>query len=191
MIPRLIGICGYARHGKNTVAEMINGLWGHVPIAFADKIRECLLTLDPYIEVPTQLGPQYRKLSEVISIMGWEDAKATIPDVRRLLQRFGTEVGRGIISESLWIDLHERASSQYESVSVPDLRFPNEEQSLLSRGAVLIRVHDPRKEDNGVGTRHESEQYVEKIQVHHLILNDGTLKDLEAKVIECLRRYEP
>lgn len=179
----LIGICGLARHGKDSIAQVLVKEFGFTRIAFADKLREVALAIDPFVVLPTDT---IIRLSGLIELCGWEKAK-TYPDVRRLLQRIGTEAGRNIISERLWLDLHAKESRNYTNVVVPDVRFHNEADYIHQQGGFLIRVTDPRKVDNGVGTVHPSEQFVNQLPAQIEISNDGTLEDLAVKVKEAVK----
>jgi len=186
---KLVGICGSAFHGKDSVANVLVKRMGFVKVAFADKLKALALAIDPYVEVSIPLDNyptvrmviKYVRLSELVANVGWDEAKKN-PDVRRLLQRIGTEGGRNTIDVNIWTDLHYKEAQNHDQVAVPDYRFPNEAQYLIHHNAFLIRVHDPRKVDNGVGTSHSSEQFVDQLPAHVYILNDGTLEDLEQKV---------
>ena len=45
---------------------------------------------------------------EAIEERGYTEAKAEFPEVRRLLQVFGTEVGRDLFGENVWVDIMKR-----------------------------------------------------------------------------------
>ena len=46
----IIGLTGYARSGKDTVAKILVDNYGYKRIAFADKIRELLVEINPILE---------------------------------------------------------------------------------------------------------------------------------------------
>jgi dephospho-CoA kinase len=84
----IIGLSGYARSGKDTVAELLVLNYGFKRMAFADGIREALSALNPILH-------DGMRLNEVVKEYGWELAKSK-DEVRRLLQVLGTEVGMGV-----------------------------------------------------------------------------------------------
>ena len=67
---------------------------------------------------------------------------------------------------------------------VDDLRFPNEATALLELGATLIRVVRPGLEPD---LSHESEAHIGGLPVTREILNDGTVEDLRAAVLDIAR----
>jgi len=74
-------------------------------------------------------------------------------------------------------------------VVVTDLRYATEEKIIKCREAVVIRIKRPDLEDDEFSP-HESESYIDKIQVDFTIVNNGTIAELDSKVEECLRRCE-
>ncbi len=89
----IIGLSGYARSGKDTVAELLVLNYGFKRVAFADGIRDALIALNPILH-------DGHRLNEVVQMYGWDVAKAK-DEVRRLLQVMGTEVGRKLIHEDV------------------------------------------------------------------------------------------
>ena len=86
----IIGLSGYARSGKDTVAELLGLNYGFKRISFALPMRDALYRLNPIVK-GSIVGEELR-LAEYVDHFGWEDAKA-LPEVRRLLQVFG-KIGR-------------------------------------------------------------------------------------------------
>jgi len=150
-VTRLIGIMGAKQAGKNTVGTlMVDALRAHGYTAdhmgFADPIRSMMLALDPIVkfdveevyefgsECPEVITHQTR-YSEAVEWYRYEGAKE-IDEVRRLLQKFGTEVVRDHLGENVWVDhLFNRANeSGLDFVIITDVRFPNEhdEQTNLA-----------------------------------------------------------
>ena len=91
----IVGLSGYARSGKDTVSELLVLNYGFKRMAFADGIREALLALNPILH-------DGMRLNEIVQMYGWDVAKSK-DEVRRLLQVMGTEVGRKLIHEDVWV----------------------------------------------------------------------------------------
>ena len=88
----IIGLSGYAQTGKDTIAEHLVEHYGFTRIAFADPIRQALYALDPIIpDYPIIPGI---RLSWLLDRSDWEEVKRESPEIRRMLQRLGTEVAR-------------------------------------------------------------------------------------------------
>jgi hypothetical protein len=164
---RLLAVCGVARSGKDTAAQ---ALADYTPLAFADGVREALLALDPMCDVASTV-------SEDVGHVGWELAKGD-PEIRRLLQRMGTEAGRNIHGEDCWIRLAERKIAAIDgNVVITDCRFENEAAAVRSWGGLVVRIDRP-------GTTACNEHASERLDfaADATITNDGTIADLHAKV---------
>lgn len=191
-IGTLIGMSGYAGSGKDTAAQVLIDEYGFTRIAFADVLREMALAIDPYVylgSVPDDAGirfiGEYRRLYDVINMYGWDIAKNYFEDVRRLLQRLGTEAGRQILGENIWVDTALRRAEG--DVVVTDVRFPNELQAIYEQDGIVIRVERP-----GVGPRndHPSETALTNAEFTTVIQNDGTIADLHQTMRLLMKEYE-
>ena len=102
---KLIGLSGYARSGKDTVAALLVKDHDFKAISFAKPMRDALEALNPYVS--DEKGKYPAPLKTVLAQYGWENAKTSVyaKDLRRLLQNFGTEVGRSQFGEDFWVDL--------------------------------------------------------------------------------------
>jgi hypothetical protein len=186
--PRVIGLHGYARSGKDTVAEFLKP-HGYQRLAFADRLRECMYALDPIVGCDTH-GRLWR-LQEVVDEVGWDEAKGVTlsdegPEIRRLLQVFGTEVGRQLIKDSLWVDIvlkqiHAEINNPGHRFVITDVRFPNELAALRKvPGAQLWKIN--RAGVNPVNS-HVSDAGIPDDEFDLVIENDGTLRDLEYRAL--------
>jgi hypothetical protein len=184
----IIGLSGYARSGKDTAAAGMD-MWGFKRVAFADKLRDFLYLLNPvvkprYDRAFAPLVPDWR-VQQVIDRFGWHGYKETAygPEIRELLQRLGTECGRELISDTVWIDAalnNVELDDHYKSVVVTDVRFPNEAQAIKDRGGYVFRI-----ERKGVGPAndHPSEIALDNWIFDCIIDNDGTPEELVTRVI--------
>ena len=172
--PRIIGLCGYKRSGKDSVAKML-AYYGYTRLGFADKLKQTAYDSDPYIEVS---NGTYRRLKEIVDELGWEKAKE-IPDVRRYLQRLGSEGVRHNIGDMTWIDLVIRQlklSQETQRFVVSDVRFPNEADRIRDLGGVIYRTVRP---GYGGDDSHTSEASIDLI-VPDLVLEAKSLPLLGA-----------
>jgi hypothetical protein len=166
----IIGVAGYAQVGKDTTADFLVEHCGYEKVSFANVMREALLRLDPLV------GP-YR-LSESIELYGWDKAKVVIPEIRRLLQRFGTEVGRDLFGDTFWVDYLFSTLDEGKNYVIADCRYLNEVTAIRDRGGELWWVARP---DHGpLGHRSETELTHFPFDVR--LMNDGAIEDLHNKI---------
>lgn len=158
---QIIGLSGFARAGKDETAKVLVENYGFTQVAFADKLREFLYALNPLV---TFEGP-YEDVSpvgvqDVIDRYGWQGYKETEygTEVRRLLQRLGTEAGRQTLWDTIWIDAAFAGQPQDAKIVVSDARFYNEFEAVQKRGGEVWRVDRP-----GVGPANEHASEMEAI----------------------------
>jgi hypothetical protein len=173
----IIGLSGYAQSGKDTIANHLVEHHGFTRLAFADPIREALYALNPSVtDIPELQGVS---LQWIVDKMGWDFAKVDSPQVRRLLQRFGTEVGRELWGENFWVDKAMATAAKYDKVVIADVRYPNEYEAIKSANGKMWRVIKPGTE---AVNKHESETALDDFLFDRVIPNVGTLGDLQVTV---------
>ena len=182
----IIALSGFARAGKDTVGNILVEEYGFKRVAFADKLREMLYQLNPVVgceEIKSDMTwMEPLLLQQVVDEYGWDGYKETIwgPEIRRLLQRLGTEAGRQTLWDSIWIDAALTGHDPDARLVVTDARFINEFDAVISRGGYVWRVD---REGVGPANNHASETEAicyDKFSLH--IQNNGTLEDLRSVV---------
>lgn len=199
MTKQIIALSGYARAGKDTAADVLVSEFGFTKVAFADKLREFLYAEDPYVQetfTDTAHGSggtgkmcrnatgKYRLVSSVIDEYGWDGYKNTLWgwDLRRLLQRLGTEAGRQTLWDTIWIDAAFIGAGDAEKIVVSDARFFNEFDAVRARGGVVWRIERP-----GVGpvSNHPSETEAPGYShFDRLVYNNQDIKYFEQRIRE-------
>lgn len=181
-----VGFVGRAYSGKDTAFRAIEP-FGYRRVGFADKVRECALALDPLIEVPGGssglLGLRVMRLSRVVELVGWDDAKK-VPEVRRTLQRVGTEMGREVIDPDLWVNLALAEANRHHPapVAFTDVRFENEVAMVRAASGVIIGVRRNTGGIEGENAQHSSETGAMWLACDHYIDNDSTIEVLGQRV---------
>lgn len=169
--PIIVGLCGYGRVGKDTVAEILK-MCGFQQVAFADPLRELALLLDVHLPAA---GGSYRT---IVERCGYDDAKAMFPCVREHLVALG-HGGRTAIGPTVWIDAALSRARKHPRVVVSDVRYPNEAEAIHALGGVVWRIERP-----GVGPANETEAAsVPQVLCDAVIENDGLHADLITKVL--------
>lgn len=165
----IIGLSGYARSGKDTVAGMLIGIHGYERVAFADKIREFLLEIDPLV---MHNGMDFR-LQDIVESKGWEDAKTDFPEVRRLLQDLGVGA-RKLFGKDFWVQQAMREATNLKTV-ITDVRFKNEAEMIKANGGKIWRI-------NRIGVTatnaHESETQMDDWEFDGVITNNSDMPNL-------------
>ena len=181
----LIGLTGPPGVGKDAVARHLENEHGFSRVAFADEIRRIAMVLNPCVG-------GCARLSEVVHDHGWDVAKQVWPDVRALLQRLGTEVGRQLFGDDIWItkvfDVVDGLPPS-QPVVIPDTRFANEAAVIRSRGGYLVRINRATKNPDAV-MPHQSEVVSAGLVADYVITNDGTFADLHRRLDQLVPRLQ-
>lgn len=174
----LIGLCGAAGAGKNTVADIL----GWRQTSFAAPLYRMLAAMT---------GMTVRQLQD-------RDAKErTIAwlgkSPRELLQSLGTEWGRQTVADDVWIRATLREVRGWlqadEHVVITDVRFTNEAEAIRAAGGRVFRVVRP-----GVAclapeaAAHASERGIPDHLVDAEIVNQGGLDELRHQVMVAILR---
>lgn len=187
----LISLSGYAGSGKDSVADVLVAKHGFVKYAWADTLRLAASILNPIVH-SDEHGAIYR-YNEVVEEYGYNNAKFKYPEVRRFLQILGTEVGRELISDTVWVDATlkriRQECSPIDDIVITDTRFINEVRAVKTfmGDAYAVRVCRP-----GVlaANNHASEVELDGFAFDFTLVNDGSLFDLESKVEAMLTTTE-
>ncbi len=125
----MIGITGRAGAGKSYLARELAEMHGHVRhVSFASQLRK---------EIEAVLG--VRRITNL-----W--VKPTSPEVRFILQQYGTEYRRAQ-DPDYWVKRGMAEAKTYTDdgwgVVFDDVRFPNEADAIGLEGGLIVRVHTP------------------------------------------------
>lgn len=171
-----VGFTGYARSGKDTAGGILVQRHGYVRDFFAKVLKDVAYDVDPFVQLRDGTFVRYAELVDQVGV----DAAKEHPDVRRYLQRLGTEGGRKHIHPDVWVrPVMERALASSSPVVITDVRFPNEVAAVQSNGGIVIRVNRPGFEPVNA---HASDTGIADLHVDFDIDNDGTIDDLAVKV---------
>lgn len=183
----MLGLCGYAGCGKDTAAQVLIEELNFQRVAFADPIKKALLALDPL--VPAFDGNGTIRLSDFADSRSWAEVKE-YPEVRRLMQVLGTEVGRNLFDPDIWVKLAANKLASTLSVGstvVTDVRFPNEARLIKRHGGILVRITRP---EFGPVNEHVSDRASENWTYDFQLVNDGDIPALHQKVRDLVSQLE-
>jgi len=164
----IIGLSGYAKVGKDEVAQILVKKYGFKRIAFADPIRELLLEINPI------LANGYH-LKTIINEEGWTLAKNK-EEVRRLLQELGVGA-RQVLGDDVWVVAALRKMENFkENYVITDVRFENEAVMVRQLGGEIWRIQRPGIQ---AVNNHVSELEMDGYKFDRVLRNEGTLEELE------------
>ncbi|UTS52164.1 hypothetical protein [Synechococcus phage BUCT-ZZ01] len=170
----LVGIAGPARAGKNEVAKYLQKYHAFHEDSFAAPIRKCLMDI---LGLPFE---EYERVKqEPQAVFGGKTC-------REFMQKMGTEFGREMIYDDIWVDSCILRLDKFERAAISDVRFDNEAKAIKERGGFIIHVDRPgiRIEQSA----HLSEKGIDESLIDFKILNDSGLDNLYAQIETTMRQ---
>ena len=167
----LIGVCGAAGSGKDTIASIL----GFDRVAFADPLYEMVAIVTGM--TPAEMRDRETK-ERPIDWLGQSP--------RQLLQTLGTEWGRGMVSETIWVDTAmrrvQRLLDEGRDVVITDCRFDNEAAAIKAAGGVVWQVVRGSGSIQGLAARHASESGISPVLIDRVLGNWSTIERLRQTV---------
>ena len=178
----LIGLTGYAAHGKSTVANMFK-VYGFKEYALAEPLKRACMEIFGFTEDQV-FGEGKYDVDEFWNVTP-----------REVLQKVGTELFRDKLHEAIpsmnlgefnivWIRKmeqyveNERKKNPSVNIVISDVRNIDEAKAIKKLGGYIIRIHNPRVKMNEGFRSHASEQMVDNIRFEGMILNYSSRVDL-------------
>lgn len=175
----IIGLTGPAGSGKDTVADYLVCEHGFTKLAFASGLKDMLEVIGIY--EPSR-----------------DKKELTLPGLnfsyRHAAQTLGTEWGRKLLQDDLWVSILQRRiySLQWSGVKrfvISDVRFENEATMLRSvPNSVIVHVVGRAATLDGAAKAHASERGVEPRGPDYSLDNTRGLQELYANVDKLLER---
>lgn len=175
--PQIYIICGKARNGKDTIADMIKEI-------YKEKNKDILnLQYSSYIK-------EYAK-----KISNWDGSEETKP--RELLQVLGTQVIREKIDELFFvnkiIDDIKVYSYFFDAITISDARMKVEVEIPRQKFKNVTVIHVVRPNfDNGLTEeqkKHRTEIDLDDYENYdYTIINEGTIEQLKEKVKQIVEK---
>ncbi len=162
---KVIGFCGAAGAGKSTAADRLVHCHGFRRVRFAGPLKRMMWAL----------GLDERHTDGALKELPCGLLGGRTP--RFAMQTLGTEWGRDIIAQDLWLRAwRAEVTAACKLVVVDDVRFANEAEAVRQAGGTLIRITGR----GGISGGHVSE--LQDFAVHHTIDNAGCFDDFLAAV---------
>lgn len=206
----IIGVSGRARSGKDTIAKIMIDKFGFKKASFADPLKEFCSNAfeipinyfyddnlkDSPFEVPVLVTETHlERLIVNLTNAGCVFTPDQINEInlkglgfifvspRNLLQRVGTDLCRGSLGDTIWIDIFKRNIAKSDgNFIIPDARFLNERKAIKDLGGynfLILRPNLPPITESA----HESEVLgISKELIDVTILNDSTINSLQMEI---------
>ena len=180
----LIGLVGLIGSGKDTVAARLVEQHSFKRDSFAKSLKDATANIFGWdremLEGQTNESRKWREQPDIF----WSERFGKTVTPRWILQYFGTEVCRGGMLDSVWVDSLV-ARYQGENTVISDTRFVNEIKTIRDHGGkiVLIRRGEvPSREVMQASGAHQSEWDWIGCKFDYTIDNTGTLEELNHSV---------
>jgi hypothetical protein len=204
----IIGLSGYAKSGKDTVAGIIQKYEPSFEIKkFSGKLKliASILTGIPAEEFEKQdvkdgylSGIWNRDIIEFAGENMWVTPGADPYPVRNFLQELGTDAIRDCIHPNAWVNAlmcdykainTARGTNEFDVEDidiepnwlVTDVRFPNEADAIRKAGGIILRI---KRTGVGPANAHPSEIALDEYEFDGHIFNVSTVEFLELTVLE-------
>lgn len=179
----LIAFTGAAGAGKDTAASILIENQGYVKLSFAGSLKDAVAAIFRWpremLEGATAESRKWREERDE----WWSDALQRDITPRKILQEWGTEVGRNSFHPDIWLlsVLQELTLNPTKNYVITDCRFENEARALKALGARLIEIRRPVL-DCDKGVEHVSEAGLARELLDAVIDNDGSLEEFLNKI---------
>jgi deoxynucleotide monophosphate kinase-like protein len=174
---KMIAFVGLRRSGKDTAAlALVNQGWKLVK--FADALKGMLRYYLDYVGVHPEV------IEELIEGSRKEEPNDNFcgKSCRWAMQSLGTEWGRNLIGDDLWVRATMSRAWQYQNTAISDCRFPNEAEAIHQNGGKIIRI----ERAGLIADSHPSEAGIATLPYDFSLVNDGTVDELQQKVLQLI-----
>lgn len=166
---RLIGLTGRAGSGKDTFAGFLNKHINFEPYSFAGPLKDACCLLFGWTRHQIDHDREFKEAVDP----RWGFSP------RRAMQLMGTEYGRQLLREDLWVHMAQVRLDETRKAGllITDVRFENEATWIRANGGLVVHIF---RADLPTVEGHASESGVE-YQAHDAVIrNNGSFDDLNA-----------
>jgi hypothetical protein len=160
MVPKIIGLVGRARSGKDTVANFFRPT--HSMRRFAQPMKDAVKALYGWSDAAIETN-----LKDVVDPYWGLTPRAAMIHMAETTKTF---VSRDFFVKRLFGDWSG------EPIIIADVRYENEIQAIHERGGITIKI---KRSNIPV---HEVENHIDSLKTTYEVVNDGTLHELRVEI---------
>lgn len=195
----LIGLVGFIGAGKGSVGDILRTQFGFSQDSFAKPLKDAVATIFGWDRQMLEGSTPESRAWREQPCEFWSEQFGYPFTPRLALQLMGTEAGRNVFHQNLWVaSLLNR--SKDKKVVVTDVRFKNEVEAIRKSGGIVVRVRrglEPLWYTTALlanGGDKEAINKMAELGVHqsewdwvgcpmdYTLDNNGTLEELEKKI---------
>jgi hypothetical protein len=136
----VIGLVGFAGSGKGTVADYLVTKHNYTKMAFADPLKDAVSVIFGWPRLMLEGDNEPSRLFRERADPFWTEKFGDTFTPRIALQKLGTESGRNVFHQDIWVYALEKRIKEHQNVVVADVRFPNEIEAIIKWGGHILRV---------------------------------------------------
>lgn len=160
-LPKIIGIAGRSRCGKDTIAQIIIDTYPQYEIRrLSEPLKNAVTTL--YSFTPEQIESDAKELID----------KRWGKTPREIMQSFTdymmSYMGNDFFTRQLYF---KYKPEQY--IIIPDIRYEHDVHEIKKRDGIVIKVERPSS-----FVRHNFEQHIDNLTYNYVVKNTGTIEEL-------------
>lgn len=198
----IVGLVGFIGAGKGSVADILVERHDYIKESFANSVKDSVSAVfgwdRPLLEGDTAESRAWRETPD----KWWSEKLGKTFSPRLALQLMGTEAGRDVFHEDLWVHTLMRRceNAPNKNYVIADVRFSNEIKAIQKAGGKVVRVRrgsepiwwgealstNKNKDYNLMAQNYPEVHYSEWAwiggEVDYTIQNDGTFDDLNSMV---------
>jgi len=160
MTPKIIGLAGRARSGKDTVATLFGRT--HRIVRFAQPIKEAVKALYGWSDIAVET-----EIKDFVDPHWGVSPRSAMQHVAQTTRLF---VANDFFVRRLF------DSWEGDAIVIPDVRYKHEVDAIHARGGITIKITR-----EGI-KKHDIEFTVDELETTYQILNNGSLDDLRRQV---------
>ena len=174
-LPRIIGILGRSRSGKDTIANIIKEHYPEYEICrFAQPIKNALKEI--YGFTYDQLENDYKE--SIDSRYGLTPREA----MQEMTAFYLTKHGPSFFSDKVFSLVDNKC---FTNIIVPDVRYSHDIVQIRKRGGIVIKVIRPE-----LIIKHTVENHIGDLEGDYTIINNTDIINLEKKVFSIINSLQ-
>lgn len=165
VLPKIIGIAGRSRAGKDTIAQIIIDSHPEYSIRrLATPLKKAIVDL--YGFAPDQLETDLKEVKDE----RWD--KTPRETIQSLTDYMMTYMGTDFFTRQLY-----NGYTEGEHIIIPDIRYEHDIEEIHRRNGIVIKVERPLS-----NVSHKFESQVDTLNYDYLINNCGSIEDMKYSV---------